>query len=89
VPSSDWLPDFDDDAALLQAPVLKAAAWHRKVGTVSHVFTHFPLELAVYTARVSTTCRAPDGMRWVPIATLTDEALPNVMRKVIAHALGL
>jgi len=27
-------------------------------------------------------------MRWVPIATLGDEALPNVMRKVIAHGLG-
>jgi A/G-specific adenine glycosylase len=24
----------------------------------------------------------------VPIATLKDEALPNVMRKVIAHGLG-
>ena len=33
--------------------------------------------------------RAPEGMRWVPIATLQDEALPNVMRKVIAHGLGL
>ena len=32
--------------------------------------------------------RAPEGMRWVPIATLQDEALPNVMRKVIAHGLG-
>jgi A/G-specific adenine glycosylase len=27
-------------------------------------------------------------MRWVPIATLAGEALPNVMRKVIAHGLG-
>jgi A/G-specific adenine glycosylase len=27
-------------------------------------------------------------MRWVPIATLQDEALPNVMRKVIAHGMG-
>jgi A/G-specific adenine glycosylase len=27
-------------------------------------------------------------MRWVPIATLADEALPNVMRKVVAHGLG-
>jgi A/G-specific adenine glycosylase len=26
-------------------------------------------------------------MRFVPIATLQDEALPNVMRKVIAHGL--
>jgi A/G-specific adenine glycosylase len=27
-------------------------------------------------------------MRWVKIATLQHEALPNLMRKVIAHALG-
>jgi A/G-specific adenine glycosylase len=27
-------------------------------------------------------------MRGVPIATLSDEVLPNVMRKVIAHGLG-
>jgi len=27
-------------------------------------------------------------MRWIPIATLKGEALPNVMRKVIAHGLG-
>jgi A/G-specific adenine glycosylase len=26
-------------------------------------------------------------MRWVPIATLAGEALPNVMRKAIAHGL--
>jgi hypothetical protein len=32
--------------------------------------------------------RAPGGMRWVPIATLKHEALPNVMRKVIAHGLS-
>jgi hypothetical protein len=25
-------------------------------------------------------------MRWAPLAGLTDEALPNVMRKVVAHA---
>jgi len=29
-----------------------------------------------------------DGMRWVAIATLAHEALPNLMRKVIAHGLG-
>ena len=37
----------------------------------------------------SARTRAPAGMRWVPIATLNDEALPNVMRKVIAHGLDL
>ena len=63
--------------------------WHRKAGVVTHVFTHFPLELVVYTANVPARARAPEGMRWVPVATLADEALPNVMRKVIAHGLGL
>jgi A/G-specific adenine glycosylase len=89
VPGSDWLAAQDDKAALKQAPVLKGIArWHRKVGVVTHVFTHFPLELVIYTARVPARSRAPAGMRWVPIATLRDEALPNVMRKAIAHGLG-
>ncbi|MEH2512362.1 A/G-specific adenine glycosylase [Nitrobacteraceae bacterium AZCC 1564] len=89
VPTSEWIAGHDDEAALGHAPVLKGAThWHRKVGVVTHVFTHFPLELVVYTASVPSRARAPDGMRWVPIATLKDEALPNVMRKVIAHGLG-
>lgn len=90
VPGSDWLAAQDDKAALQQAPELKdVSRWHRKAGVVTHVFTHFPLELVVYTARVSARARAPAGMRWVPIATLADEALPNVMRKAIAHGLDL
>jgi A/G-specific adenine glycosylase len=89
VPGSDWLAVQDDKAALKQAPVLKGVArWHRKTGVVTHVFTHFPLELVVYTANVPARSRAPAGMRWVAVATLRDEALPNVMRKAIAHGLG-
>jgi A/G-specific adenine glycosylase len=89
VPTSDWLAAQDDKAALKQAPALKGVArWHRKVGVVTHVFTHFPLELVVYTVRVAARSPAPQGMRWVPIATLQEEALPTVMRKVIAHGLG-
>ena len=88
VPGSDWLAGQDDKAARLQAPELKGLTrWRRKAGVVTHVFTHFPLELVVYTTKVEGRPRAPQGMRWVPIATLADEALPNVMRKVIAHAL--
>jgi A/G-specific adenine glycosylase len=89
VPGSNWIAAQDDKAALMQAPVLKGiACWHRKAGVVTHVFTHFPLELVIYTARVPARSRAPEGMRWVPIATLRDEALPKVMRKAIAHGLG-
>src|SRR6478736_2175946 len=88
VPVSDWLARQDDTVARAQAPELKGLSrWQRKVGVVTHVFTHFPLELVVYTAKADARTRAPEGMRWVPIATLADEALPNVMRKVIAHAL--
>jgi A/G-specific adenine glycosylase len=89
VPGSDWLAGQDDKAALKQAPVLKGVTrWHRKAGIVTHVFTHFPLELVVYTAKLAARTRPPAKMRWVPIATLAGEALPNVMRKAIAHGLG-
>jgi A/G-specific adenine glycosylase len=88
VPGSDWLVAPNDQAALKQAPCLKGIArWHRKAGVVTHVFTHFPLELVVYTAKAPARTRPPAGMRWVPIATLADEAFPNLMRKVIAHGL--
>jgi A/G-specific adenine glycosylase len=89
VPTSHWLAAQDDKTALTQAPMLKGIArWNRKAGVVTHIFTHFPLELVVYTASVPARARAPEAMRWVPISTLRDEALPNVMRKVIAHGLG-
>ncbi len=88
VPTSDWLAGQEDKDAKKQAPKLTGLEpWHRKVGVVTHVFTHFPLELVVYTSRVPARTRAPDDTRWVPIATLADEALPNVMRKVLAHGL--
>jgi len=90
VPGSIWQAGQDDATALSQAPVLKgASSWHRRLGVVTHVFTHFPLEVVVYTTRVPTRTAAPKGMRWTPLANLGDEALPNVMRKIIAHGLGL
>jgi A/G-specific adenine glycosylase len=90
VPTSHWLAAQDDKTALTQAPMLKGIArWHRKAGVVTHIFTHFPLELVVYTASVPARAGAPETMRWVPISTLPDEALPNVMRKVIAHGLNM
>src|SRR5947209_67581 len=89
VPGSEWIAAQEDEVARKQAPLLKAAIrWRRKAGVVTHVFTHFPLELVVYTASVPAGTRAPAGMRWVAIETLKEEALPSVMRKVIAHGLG-
>jgi A/G-specific adenine glycosylase len=88
VPSSEWRAGQDDAHALTQAPTMVAVKrWHRRVGTVTHVFTHFPLELVVYTAIVPTRTRAPEGMRWVALAALDGQAFPTLMRKVIAHGL--
>jgi A/G-specific adenine glycosylase len=89
VPTSEWRHDFGEREALAAAPLLSRARprWRRVPGAVRHVFTHFPLELAVYAAEVPASTRAPPGMRWVALAALPDEALPNVMRKVLAHAL--
>ncbi len=87
VPTSAWTHDFDDDTALADAPRFPRATWRRVAGRVSHVFTHFPLELSVHVARVGAAAKAPDGTRWVALDELKDEALPNLMRKVVAHAL--
>jgi A/G-specific adenine glycosylase len=88
VPTTAWSHDFDEADALDDAPFSRAK-WRRVPGVVTHVFTHFPLELAVYIGRVPATARAPDGMRWVALAELPGEAFPNLMRKVLAHALDI
>ena len=88
VPGSDWSHDFDVANALSAAPALRGKLrWRRLSGTVSHVFTHFPLQLTVFTATVPRATPAPDRMRWVKLSQAGEEALPNVMRKVLAHAL--
>ena len=87
VPGSEWTFDFDFDRAPRFAPPVPRAKWCRVPGVVRHVFTHFPLELAVFVARVPRAARAPKGGRWVRLADAPREALPNVMRKVLAHAL--
>jgi A/G-specific adenine glycosylase len=84
VPSTAWVHALDDAAALKQAPV--KAKWRKLPGAVEHGFTHFPLRQTVYAASLPTKTKAPPGMRWVSLAELHGEALPNVMRKVIAHA---
>jgi A/G-specific adenine glycosylase len=87
VPGSAWTNDFDEKSALRSAPRLKGAKWQRVPGVVRHVFTHFPLELVIFRATVSRPTKAPTDARWAPLASLAGEALPNVMRKVIVHAL--
>lgn len=83
IPGSVWSADFDLAAALDHAPA--PAPWRRLPGVVEHVFTHFALRLTVYAAEFDGS-EAPDGYRFVAAAGLDAEALPTVMRKVVAHA---
>ena len=94
VPTTEWMEKFDDGNALAGAPHFskgpskngKSVAWRRIPGVVRHAFTHFPLELAVYAAIVPANTTAPAGMRWIALADVGNEALPSLMRKVVAHA---
>ncbi len=88
VPTTQWTHDFDGGAELGPRLGRVRPKWRRVRGVVTHAFTHFPLELVVYAAEVPAHAAAPRGARWVRDADLHGEALPNVMRKVLAHALG-
>jgi A/G-specific adenine glycosylase len=91
VPTTAWTHDFDAATAVAAVPVLMpraraAVKWRRLPSSVTHTFTHFPLELVVYVASVPASTPAPAGVRWVARADLAAAAFPTVMRKVLAHA---
>lgn len=85
VPGSEWSASFDADTALDLRPL--ALSFVRLPGAVTHVFTHFPLELTVFRAQAPSGFAAPAGSRWIGLSEVPDEAFPTLMRKVIAHAL--
>ncbi len=77
VPGSDWaaeLPPTD-------YPV--TADWHHR-GQVVHVFTHFRLELEVWSATSDASSLASGW--WAEPQALAGEALPTLFRKVLATA---
>lgn len=86
VPSTDWSEAAVEPES--QAPL--SATWRSLPGKVEHTFTHFHLELDVWRAdAVSDGELRDDGdYRWTPRGDLAGEALPTVMRKVVAHVLG-
>jgi A/G-specific adenine glycosylase len=89
VPGSVWTVDFDEGSALDSAPAqhgLAASRWRRLPGRVTHAFTHFPLELAVFHAPAGADATAPGGHRWLPVEAIADAAFPTLMLKVLNHA---
>lgn len=92
VPSSPWQDDLVPvEDAMRTAPV--GADWWHVPGTVVHTFTHFRLEIAVYRSVVPSDASLTfwadaTRCRWVPRNELDRQALPSVMRKIIAHGLS-
>ncbi len=86
-PGSAWI----EDAGALPSVETAAPAglrW-RKAGAVSHVFTHFALELDVHAAEAPAGWRGPDATgRWAPAEPLSASGLPSVMKKAVRAALG-
>jgi A/G-specific adenine glycosylase len=92
VPSTPWAEGKRPNGkAEAYAPV--EAEWSRLPGLVQHTFTHFHLELQVQRAEIGHGCplkeaAEPERCRFVRLEDLGDAALPTIMRKVLAHALG-
>ena len=88
VPTTDWFDKkkgecFDPDDALLEAP--GGLRFRKKVGQVTHTFTHFHLELDVYGAAAGDGAPMTEGW-WSAKEDISDEALPTVFRKVVELA---
>ena len=83
VPSTQWAARVSE--AESQAPL--AAEWRKLKGVVEHTFTHFHLELTVWLAEkvIDGVLRDDGDYRWTKREALDGEALPTVMRKVVAH----
>jgi A/G-specific adenine glycosylase len=85
VPSSDWTASGPADIAAA-API--GARW-TAAGLVEHTFTHFHLMLTVWRADEAEACELPMGdYRWVGTNEMHDQALPSLMKKVVAEVRG-
>ncbi|WP_368904666.1 A/G-specific adenine glycosylase [Taklimakanibacter lacteus] len=82
VPSTGWTTGSPSDPAA-EAPL--KAAWRRTGRRIEHTFTHFHVELDIWSAQVPAHADVPDRRaRWVKREDLAGEALPSVMRKIVA-----
>ncbi|WP_420345205.1 A/G-specific adenine glycosylase [Pelagibius sp.] len=86
VPSTPWREGAWDAAAAGAAAPLQAD-WRVLPGIVRHTFTHFHFEVTVWAARVDEAGAPEVAGRWVGLDALDGEALPTVMRKIIAHGM--
>lgn len=83
VPSTGWTSRTDGELVPSAAPF--AAKWEVS-GSISHVFTHFALELTVFRAEIPEK-PVENGGWWARLEDIHTEALPTVMKKAIEAAI--
>ena len=81
LPSSDW------SAAAPAATPPFPARWSALADPVTHVFTHFSLDLMVHVARVNGDCVPPGQGEWWPLGTLEQAGLPTLFRRAADAAI--
>ncbi len=82
IPSTPWEAKLPRNLA---GPV--DAEWTKLKIPVAHTFTHFHLRLSLWkTATAESSLPDGGGYRWVHKSDLAHEALPSLMRKVVAMA---
>jgi A/G-specific adenine glycosylase len=80
VPGTPWrAARWDGPEALAHAPV--AAPWRLLPGLARHGFTHFELEMVLFTAPLPPAAAPPEGEWQDPEAARG--AVPTVMRRLL------
>ena len=91
VPTTEWTQDFEEASALDGSAAFFQG---RKIGDVAPHSRRGAAHLHALSARTDRLHRptlpanapAPAGTRWIALADIGGEALPSLMRKVVAHS---
>jgi A/G-specific adenine glycosylase len=83
LPGTPWRDTPWAEAEALALAPLAGPAWRAVPGLARHGFTHFELEMRLFTATVPAIGAAAQGLEARPLAT-AEAALPTVMRKLLA-----
>ena len=85
VPTTNWFDKKEGEAFKLETALdvaPKGLDFHKKLGQVTHTFTHFHLVMDIYVAETEVEIPMAEGW-WSNPREIIGEALPTVFRKVV------
>jgi len=93
-PSTEWTVDAYDDHAALKNMVHglglgELTVPEHSMGSIKHTFTHFHLELSIYSLTITTDTQVlSNEIRWVSPTDFAKIAMPTLMNKVVKVVLA-